>query len=368
MSKERWLKSGRVNLESSQVDRENGIIKNVIMCQAGEAKGHGFVLDQEFISDVVTYANRHHSEIGMKARFGHPSMSNETLGTEMGRFHNFRQKDDQAIADLHLYDSADKSPTRPGMKDWILSMAEEDPNAIMCSIVFKEEYFFAFDKEGNKVVIDEPEYSGMQPVYAKLGELMFCDIVDQGAATDRLFSVQLNKDKFAVIATEFLNEHPELDEFVKNNPDKIIEFVNKRKNNYSLNSKSKQMKFKSTMLAILAFLGFSQKVAEEDLPEVKEDHLEQLNEELARLQNAHTELTNQLNEATEQNNALTARVEELESDLANERSAFEAFRQKAAADPSLPQGTDTVTGGREKQMAPWNQEGFAYAEKYAAKS
>ncbi len=240
----RWFKSGKVDFsQASRIDAENGIILGVIMCQVGEALGHGVWLEQEFMDAGIAYAQKHHAQKGMKARFGHPSMSNETLGTEMGRFKNFRVEADKMVADLHLFESADLSPTQPGMRKWMLSMAKEDPSAIMCSIVFKIASFYQRDPEGNKYDIEykREDYSGFWvskdskykfdpdgKIYVSLKELMFCDIVDQGAATDKLFSAQFNAEHFSVIATDFLNENPAIDAFLQERPDKLIEFINKR--------------------------------------------------------------------------------------------------------------------------------------------
>lgn len=232
----RWLKSGRVNFaETERTDDENGILYGVIMCQVGEAKGHDVHLEQEFIDAGIAYAQKYHGDKGMKARFGHPGMSNETLGTEMGRFKNFRVVDDKMVADLHLYKSANLSPTQPGMRDWMLSMAEEDPEAIMCSIVFTVDHYYQYDGDGKKIKIwyytedgDWVTANSQMKVYVALKELMFCDIVDQGAATDKLFSEDLNSDKFAVIATQFFNEYPQIEEFIQEHPEKIFDFLSQR--------------------------------------------------------------------------------------------------------------------------------------------
>lgn len=232
----RWFKSGRVDFTGTEkIDAENGILYGVIMCQVGEAKGHDVHLEQEFIDAGISYAQKHHGKKGMKARFGHPSMSNETLGTEMGRFKEFRVEDDKMVADLHLFESANLSPTNPGMRDWMLSQAKEDPEAIMCSIVFQPDYYYQYDDEGKKIKVWQYDKDGnwvsansKMKVYVTLKELMFCDIVDQGAATDKLFSEELNSDKFAVIATKFFNEYPQIDEFIQENPDKILSFLQQR--------------------------------------------------------------------------------------------------------------------------------------------
>jgi len=242
----RWFKSGRVDFASTnRIDAEAGILYGVIMCQVGEAKGHGLHLEQEFIESGIAYAEKHHAKLGMKARFGHPGMSNETLGTEMGRFKSFRVDGDKMVADLHLFESANLSPTNPGMRDWMLSMAKEDPQAIMCSIVFTIGQFYQRSKKGEKYTIKrvsdgwdsywesedkEHKYDPKGKIYVSLKELMFCDIVDEGAATDKLFSAQFNSDKFSVIATEFLNEYPQIDSFIQQNPEKLISFLAQRFN------------------------------------------------------------------------------------------------------------------------------------------
>lgn len=240
----RWFKSGKVNFKNAKsVNHESGVIEGVILCQVGEAKGHGVHLEQEFIDSGIAYAQKYHAEKGMKARFGHPNMSTETLGSEMGRFKNFRVEADKMIADLNLFESANLSPTKPKMKDWMLSMADEDPEAIMCSIVFSIGQHYQRNDEGEKYVVEyhQRDYSGEwlakdkkerydpdRKIFVTLKELMFTDIVDQGAATDKLFSEQFNSTKFSVIATQFFNENPQLDDFIKENPTKIFQFLSQR--------------------------------------------------------------------------------------------------------------------------------------------
>jgi hypothetical protein len=84
----------------SLIDRESGIIKDVVLCQVGEAKGHDLFIDQDFINDVVKFGNQ--NPAGVKARFGHPNICSTALGSYLGRFRTFRMVDDKAIADLHL--------------------------------------------------------------------------------------------------------------------------------------------------------------------------------------------------------------------------------------------------------------------------
>lgn len=237
----RWLRSRPTDggFQSGNIDAENGIIRDVVMVQEGEAKGHDVFLEGSFISDIVKYDNKHFSKTGVKARFGHPGASSETMGTQMGAFHNFRERQVggkmQAIADLHLLDSANESPTHPGMRDWMLKMAAERPDFVMSSIVFKASYYYQKAPDGTEHVLkfssdpfDGEKFSNHKPeygnVFVKFGQHYYTDMVEAGAATESLFSNQVNSHLFVAQADEFLQEHPNIKEFIKANPDKVTAF------------------------------------------------------------------------------------------------------------------------------------------------
>lgn len=347
LSTSRLFKSERISFAASvesgaHVDQENRIITDVILCQVGEAKGHGVHLEQSFIEAGIAYAKKHHSKIGMKCRFGHPAMSNDALGTEVGRYHNFRVVEDKMVADLHIYKSANLSPTHPGAGDWILSMAEEDPNAIMCSIVFKPGRHYQYDSAGQKIYVREYDQDGTwvsanpkMKTYVELKELWATDLVDEGAATDKLFSAIANPDKFAVIATQFLDEHPKIAEWLGQNPEKLQGFLQKYQSLKSNNTTPMKIKFQKAWAFALAFFGFAD-TKEEDLPEVTAEHFGQLNDECARLEK-------ELAQATKDKEAFEAQVEslgteisalkkdksDLEASLATEKKDKEAYNALA---------------------------------------
>lgn len=336
-SKSTYLKSGRISFAASKdngsrVNFEERVITDVIMCQVGEAKGHGVNLEQSFIEDGIAYAVKHHSKIGLKCRFGHPAMSNDALGTEVGRFKNFRVENDKMVADLHIFKSANLSPTHPGAGDWILSMADEDPNAIMCSIVFKPGKKYQYDDEGHKYYLkiiydsfgarygtEDPDkkFDSNKPVYVELNELMATDLVDEGAATDKLFSAFSNPDKFAVIATEFLDQHPKIADFLLDNPQKLEEFITTYKglknqlDNNKQNKSGMKINFQSAWAFALAFFGLKG-TKEEDLPEVTAEHFGKLNDECVRLSAEVTAKETELGQITKDKEALSAQVEALE--------------------------------------------------------
>ena len=369
MAKERWLKSGRVKFSSSNIDHESGVISDVIMCQVGEAKGHKMWLEQEFIDDVVAYASKHHARIGMKARFGHPSMSNETLGTEMGRFKNFRVDGEKAIADLHLLDAANDSPTHPGMKDWMLNMAKEDPNAIMCSIVFVPDHYYQYDENGKRYKIEQrfdsalpywasldkkKKYNPNAKIYVALKEVHFCDIVDQGAATDKLFSVELNKDKFAVIATEFLNEYPQIDEFIQENPEKIIEFINNRKSEFEIKPDLK-MKLSKAWSSFLDYFKVNKDTPDEDMPELNSESLEMLHAEHAKVIGERDQLNTEKGDLQKEFDQMKIEKEKLES----EKKELETSRNEWKGKYEKAYGEDEADKtGNDKIDPPTNEKKF----------
>jgi hypothetical protein len=237
----RWFRANNTTdkLKGSVVDFDNGIIRGVSLCTVGEALGHGVWLEQSFIEDIVKFGNA--SKNGVKARFGHPNMSGEALGTFIGRFENFSVNGSKAIADLKLSEVAKKSPNGD-LYAYILEMADENPDEFGASIVFKvkENYFYNEDGEREKIIFGEfgvlNENYTDQKIYVAMKSLNGADLVDEPAANpEGLFSqfssAKLHADKFAVIATEFLKSNPQIAVFLQENPHKIQEFMKKFESN-----------------------------------------------------------------------------------------------------------------------------------------
>ena len=221
----------------ASIDRENGIIHGITIAQTGPAKGHGAFLDSTFLVQLVDQANtRPH---GIKARFGHPNMCSTALGTYLGRFRNYSYSGDKVIADLYLDDTARKSPSG-NLFDYVLDMAEKNPDMFGASVAFESNDF-----ETKTETIDGKKETRE---YFRLKELRATDIVDDPAATDSLFSA----DSFPGLATQFLDENPQIMELIFSKPDSVTEFLHNYLNNSKMNLSEKVKANFAAFIALFA--------------------------------------------------------------------------------------------------------------------
>lgn len=290
------------------------------MVSQGEAKGHEVHLDANFVYDLIAYDVKYFSKTGVKARFGHPGMSNEAMGTQMGVFKNFRTRETgmqgkvQGIADLHLLEAADESPTHPGMRSWVLKMAAERPDMLMSSIVFRPGGYFQLNEEGKKVYIKDPwsaneQYGKVFVEFGKGGEHFATDIVEEGAATDNLFSNKINAHLFVAQAGDFLAEHPELTAFIQANPEKVTTFLQ----GIGISLTQPQPK-KMAAFNFFKWLSGEQQEAEvEDLETVR-TQLEDARTAVTTLKTEKEALENRVKELEPQVVLLQANVEQLKKD------------------------------------------------------
>ncbi|MEI6750081.1 MAG: hypothetical protein WCM93_13055 [Bacteroidota bacterium] len=218
----------------TSIDRERGIIQGVTICQVGPAKGLNGFIDKAFLLQIVEDAST--KSAGIKARFGHPNMCSQALGTYLGRFKNYSYSGTSVKADLCLDDTAKNTPSGD-LYSYILDMAEKNPDMFGASIVFEigESVFLDEEVDGKKV----------EKEYFRLKELRATDIVDEPAATNGLFSA----NTFPGIATQFLDENPQILDLILSKPDSITEFLS----NYITNSKMNiSEKIKQNFAAFLA--------------------------------------------------------------------------------------------------------------------
>lgn len=166
-----------------------GMISGVSLAMTGEALGHGLWVDETFLSQVVDGVNS--VELGLKSRFNHPSASGDALGTQIGKVFNARLENGKPVADLHLLDSATKTPDG-NLADYVLTLAEEAPDDFGVSVAFmpdiEAEQAFTEQHGGRSFKSPDPANVNHYP-HARIAKLKAADVVDEPAAnTDGLFS------------------------------------------------------------------------------------------------------------------------------------------------------------------------------------
>lgn len=180
---------------AASVDLEKQIIYGVSMAQAVEALGHGGRLDAISVAQIVGLTNGKRS--GAKSRYTHPGLSSDGMGKFLGRMKNARVVGDKAIADLHLSELAFKSP-EGNLGEYVLSAAEEEPDAFGFSVVISAEKVWVLDNGEEIPVFDEEKGRyNERPANAidelpafRVVDLHAVDLVDEPAANrDGMFSV-----------------------------------------------------------------------------------------------------------------------------------------------------------------------------------
>ncbi|MEE9609538.1 MAG: hypothetical protein V3U03_17510 [Myxococcota bacterium] len=155
------------------------------MIEQGPAIGHGFLIDEKTIEQVVALGNARQG--GIKSRFTHPDACHDGLGSELGRATNFRKSEDgtRALADLHLLDAAAHSP-EGDLRKWAIEIADEDPGLVAMSIHFGGKKEKQVETEGEHEGEQKKDEAGNPlPPILRVSHLHAADMVDTGAANRR---------------------------------------------------------------------------------------------------------------------------------------------------------------------------------------
>ena len=325
---------------ASKVDRENGIISNVVVTAMGEAKGHNIHLNSKFLDDVVSLASKH--KTGIKARFGHPNICATALGTYLGRYKNYHRMGDQVLADLHLDKSAQKSPNGD-LYNYVLDMAENNPDMFGASIAFKQgEIITTFEEiDGEKI---EKRFATIKALYAT-------DLVDSPATTDGLFEA-FHQDDFSSQVTMFLDEHPQVFELLDKKPQILEEFLNNYKHyksNKKMNLSEEISNLKNWItenftaktpqgleIAHQAIFDNLQSEFETKLSALpnEDTQLTELNEKIQTVSDANSELSADNLKLNSEKDTLSTQLSELQSKFDELTSEFNQLKATKTAIPS----------------------------------
>lgn len=195
-----WLRAG-IEAQQTGVDRDAGIIYGVILAQEGPFKtaGRG-EFDAKAIRQVVSLARQ--QKAGLKSRFTHPDASNDGLGKYLGRTRNVRVdrlevKTEDGVRELavargdhHFAESAYRTPTGD-LANYVMDLAEEDPDALGMSLVLQADEEYRLDKSGRPKLDDAG--NPLPPLWRPTA-LHAVDFVDTGEATDSLLGQALSLD------------------------------------------------------------------------------------------------------------------------------------------------------------------------------
>ena len=328
-----------------KIDEENEVLHDVQITLEGEALGHGVWLDREFCEAVAEQGNAM-GDVGLKVRYGHPSMCSDAIGTELGRAKNFRVVDlDRTvdgqtvkaagvIADVYLLKSAHSAPQGDIAKH-VLETAKEDPKQFGQSIVFTYSDWVVKDADGNRHSY-KMEESADGKVYAVLGKLHGSDFTDTPAATDGIFST----GTLAEEAETMLAEHPQIVELLEKHPKSVIEFLERT----GLDKKLESARLSGLQAAKDKELAEMSAKYKADLAAMKERHeaalaendaaqataLAERDERIKNLQADNDEKAKALDSAKAENEQLSAKLAKAEKDLAQKGEQLDRL-QKAHA-------------------------------------
>ena len=172
-------------------DMDAGLIRTVAVLTRGEALGHFAWIDLTMLGQVADAVNAQAK--GVKVRFTHPSLSGDGLGKYLGRLKNARLDGDRVLGDLHLAQAAHRTPDGD-LAEYVMDMAEVDPDAFGMSIAFEPDYQAerdfvtdhggSYDPETGAItgfVSPDPENEKDYP-HVRLSRLRAVDAVDEPAA------------------------------------------------------------------------------------------------------------------------------------------------------------------------------------------
>jgi hypothetical protein len=133
-------------------------------------------VDDTTLDQVVQFGNQ--AKSGIKSRFDHPSASNTSMGTFLGRTKSFRRSGNRVLGDLHLSASAKEAP-QGDLYSYVLGLAERDPEAFGASIVFEGKAEYQLNPDGTT---KKDEKGNPLPRLARIEQLLASDVVDDPAA------------------------------------------------------------------------------------------------------------------------------------------------------------------------------------------
>lgn len=192
------------------VDRKANVLRGYVVAQLGVFKDRRGEFNGEGLRQIVRVMNS--SPKGLKSRLGHPSLSDDGVGKFLGRARDARLgkavdaatgKAVEAVrADLHFDPTAADTP-HGNLSDYVLRLAESDPDAFSSSLVIEPEEVEQLDAKGRQLL--DAEGNPLPPLWLPK-RLHASDIVDTGDAVDGLLSAPQLAEALSVGLTPELRQ------------------------------------------------------------------------------------------------------------------------------------------------------------------
>lgn len=158
----------------SKVDRKANIIFGANLMQVGDLNGgdtRPWTVDSESLQQAAKLMSQGNN--GAKARFTHPNMSTDGMGSYLGRWKNVRVDGGTLRGDLHIADAAFNSP-QGDLGTYVMDLAESDPEAFGVSLATRLDETSLSSHEQKKTDEKWP---------MRFSDIRAADIVDEPAAT-----------------------------------------------------------------------------------------------------------------------------------------------------------------------------------------
>ena len=184
----------------TRVDRKARVIFGANLMQLGDINdSRPFSVDLKTLQQAQELASRFSN--GLKARYTHPNMSSDGMGSYLGRWKNLRVEGDKLRGDLHIADAAFTSP-QGDLATYVMDLAESDPEAFGVSLATQLNGADLQQWERSSSD-DKPERWPM-----RFGQIRAGDIVDDPAATrGGLFSMDADLRHLPAQATALLSTY-----------------------------------------------------------------------------------------------------------------------------------------------------------------
>jgi hypothetical protein len=178
------------DINSLRVDREEGVLRDVVIIEAGEARGHEMMITDESLDAALEVL----SENPLPAYISHSGAFTDRLIQAVGVFSDFYLDGEKIKAGkFEFFESFRKDEKEKYNR--LMELIEKAPETFGISIVFEGELFWKTSEGLVEFGSEKPEDSLHKYPVAVPNKIKSADFVDTPAATTSLFSAKGVMDK-----------------------------------------------------------------------------------------------------------------------------------------------------------------------------